>query len=77
MGTLKQNPDGTFPMRTTSRRVGKTGKTTSQTRGKDKNESCQKTDLKTWGMNANPYKLSGGDVSKYEAYCQQTNAMNR
>jgi hypothetical protein len=48
--TMTILPDGTYPPRTTSRRLGRATKTTSQTKGKEKGERCQKSALKTWGM---------------------------
>jgi hypothetical protein len=75
--TMTILPDGTYPPRTTSRRLGRATKTTSQTKGKEKGERCQKSALKTWGMFANPYKLTGGDRDKYETYRNVTNAMNK
>lgn len=66
-------------MSTSSRRLMagfKTGKP-SRTPGKDKGGSCVKTDLKTWGAQANPYKLRGGALHKYEKYKEVTSAMNK
>lgn len=49
----------------------------SQTPGKDKGGSCVKSDLKTWGITANPYKLHGGDLSRYDKYRELTSSMNK
>lgn len=75
--TMKANTDGFYPSRTTSRRLGKGTKTRSQTKGKEKGGNCAKSELKTWGATANPYKLSGGDVGKYQKYCAMTSGINR
>ena len=69
--------NGFYPMRTSSRRVGMVGKTSSRTRGKEKGGNCVKDPLKTWGMRANPYKLRGGEFERYQKYCQITSAMNK
>lgn len=73
----KQNAEGQYFVRTTSRRVGKVTRTSSQTRGKEKGGNCVREELKTWGMRANPYKLRGGELSRYEKYCQMTSGMNK
>jgi hypothetical protein len=76
--TVTQLPDGTYPMRTTSRRLGKPSiKPKSQTPGKTKGENCQRTPLKTWGIRVNPYKMSGADLDKYAKYCQVTSGLNK
>jgi hypothetical protein len=76
--TLTQLADGTFPMRTTSRRLGKASiKPKSQTKGKEKGDKCQKSELKSWGMKANPYKLAGAELDRYERYRAVTNSMNK
>lgn len=63
-------------MATTSRRLSAKANKASRTPGKLKGASCNKSPLKTWGMNANPYKLKGGDLERYSKYCQETWAMN-
>ena len=77
MSTIRVLRDGSYPMRTTSRRIGKSVKAKSQTRGKEKGGNCVRTELKTWGMRANPYKLTGGDLDRYSKYCAITNAANK
>lgn len=71
------NAEGFYPMATTSRTVGKIGKARSQTKGKEKGGNCAKSELKTWGMKVNPYKLSGGEVDRYRKYCAQIDGINR
>ncbi|HEX7646350.1 MAG TPA: hypothetical protein VF450_02945 [Noviherbaspirillum sp.] len=66
-------------MTTTSRGLSRKARTStpSRTPGKDKGGSCVKTELKTWGANANPYKLRGSARQRYEVYRETTNAMNK
>jgi hypothetical protein len=76
--TIKLLANGFYADCTTSRRMGgKTVKARSQTPGKDKGGSCVKNDLKTWGIRANPYKMRGGDLEKYDRYCAMTNGLNK
>lgn len=61
-------------MTTTSRSLSRKlraakGKKPSQTPGRQKNEWCQKSDLKEFGRNANPSKLGKGGRDRYAAYC--------
>jgi len=75
--TRVPNAEGFYGMATTSRRLGKSVKARSQTRGKEKGGSCAKEELKTWGIRANPYKLRGGELNKYNKYCDMTSALNK
>lgn len=75
--TMTPNAEGFYPMRTTSRSLGKSVKAKSQTRGKEKGGNCARSELKTWGMNANPYKLAGGDLDRYNKYCALTTGLNK
>lgn len=63
-------------MSTTSRRLSAKSRVSrpSHTPGKTKGGNCVKSSLKTWGMNANPNKLKGGDVGKYAAYCSEVDS---
>lgn len=59
-------------MTTTSRRLSAKSRTNkpSHTPGKTKGGTCVKSELKTFGMNANPYKLRGFRASQYISYCK-------
>lgn len=66
-------------MSTSSRRLAAKARNNrpSHTPGKTKAESCQRSPLKTFGMNANPYKLKGAAAQRYEVYCKHVDAMNK
>lgn len=59
-------------MTTTSRRLSAKARTSkpSHTPGKTKGGTCVKSELKTFGMSANPYKLRGYRANQYAAYCK-------
>lgn len=66
-------------MTTSSRRLSQRSRKSrpSQTPGKDKIESCQKSELKEFGRTANPSKLRGSGLERYAAYCRVVDLMNR
>ena len=66
-------------MTTTSRGISQRLKhaRTSHTPGKQKGESCQKSPLKTFGQNANPYKLTGAKASQFVDYSNAVRSMNK
>lgn len=66
-------------MTTTSRRLSAKSRVAkpSHTPGKTKGGNCVKSELKTWGGKANPYKLSGGDVHKYAKYTELVHSLNK
>jgi len=62
--------------RTVSRALKNNSKN-NQTKGRDKGESCQKSALKEFGRNANPYKMRGQNLKKYQDYCAHVDSMNK
>ena len=66
-------------MTTTSRRLSQRGAhaRTSHTPGKEKGGNCTKSPLKTFGMNANPYKLKGNKATQYVKYSELTRSLNK
>lgn len=66
-------------MTTTSRGISRRAKAHrgSQTPGKDKGESCQKSPLKEWGRRVNPYKLGVRGLKIYKTYCDLTDTLCR
>lgn len=66
-------------MATSSRRLSNKARKNkaSQTPGKTKGPSCQKSPLKNWGMNARPHRMtSAGLLGKYSGYCTLCDKMN-
>lgn len=49
----------------------------NQTKGTDKGPSCQKSELKEFGRNANPYKLHGYGFNRYMNYCRHVDSLNK
>lgn len=66
-------------MTTTSRRLSLKLKQhkASHTAGREKGGNCAKTELKTWGARANPYKLKGGDIKKFNEYSEVVRGLNK
>lgn len=66
-------------MTTTSRRISAKTKThkPSHTAGRDKGGNCAKTELKTWGASANPYKLKGGALHRFHEYSEMVKGLNK
>lgn len=65
-------------MATSSRRLSQRakGNKASHTPGRDKGPSCKKSDLKSWGATANPYKLKGAALHKYRDYSDHVYSIN-
>jgi hypothetical protein len=63
-------------MTTSSRRLSQKGRTSkpSHTSGKSKGGQCVKSALRTFGMNANPYKLKGAAANRYIKYCREVDS---
>lgn len=49
----------------------------SHTPGKEKGGNCTKSPLKTFGMNANPYKLKGHAAKQFVDYSNHVRSANR
>jgi hypothetical protein len=79
MPVLEMQSNGFYPLRTTSKRIGASLRSSrpSSTPGKTKGGNCVRSELKTWGIRANPNKLRGGDADRYAKYCATTNGLNK
>ena len=66
-------------MTTTSRRLSlrSAHARASHTPGKEKGGNCTKSPLKTFGMNANPYKLKGHKASQFVNYTAHVKSINK
>lgn len=66
-------------MTTTSRGISQKLKHSraSHTPGKDKGINCTKSPLKTFGMNANPYKLKGHAAKQFVHYSAAVRSLNK
>lgn len=66
-------------MSTSSRRLSAKarGNKNNQTAGKEKGPNCQKSELKSWGATANPYKLSGRQGQRFLEYTDMIKSLNK